>query len=62
MLMAYERTLAGKVAGSVASQDVRGYSGRRMRELSPAKTIIALGNYGMTGRWQRCQGSQFQKR
>ncbi len=47
MLMAYDEHWAGKIAGSVASQDwYQGTLANRMRELTPAKTIIALGNYG----------------
>ena len=47
MLMAYDEHWAGKIAGSVASQNwYEGTLANRMRELTPAKTIIALGNYG----------------
>jgi len=47
MLMAYDEHWAGKTAGSVASQNwFESTLGNRMRELTPAKTIIALGNYG----------------
>jgi len=47
MLMAYDEHWAGKTAGSVASQDwFEGTLANRMHELTPAKTIIALGNYG----------------
>lgn len=47
MLMAYDEHWAGKIAGSVASQDwYEKNLATRMHELSPAKTIIALGNYG----------------
>src|ERR1700686_256025 len=47
MLRAYDEHWAGKIAGSVASQDwYQGALADRMRELTPAKTIIALGNYG----------------
>jgi cellulose synthase/poly-beta-1,6-N-acetylglucosamine synthase-like glycosyltransferase/peptidoglycan/xylan/chitin deacetylase (PgdA/CDA1 family)/spore germination protein YaaH len=47
MLMAYDEHWAGKISGSVASQDwYQGTLANRMRELTPAKTIIALGNYG----------------
>lgn len=47
MLMAYDEHWAGKTAGSVASQDwYENTLASRMRELSPAKTIVALGNYG----------------
>jgi cellulose synthase/poly-beta-1,6-N-acetylglucosamine synthase-like glycosyltransferase/peptidoglycan/xylan/chitin deacetylase (PgdA/CDA1 family)/spore germination protein YaaH len=47
MLMAYDEHWAGKIAGSVASQDwFERTLANRMRELAPAKTIVALGNYG----------------
>jgi cellulose synthase/poly-beta-1,6-N-acetylglucosamine synthase-like glycosyltransferase/peptidoglycan/xylan/chitin deacetylase (PgdA/CDA1 family)/spore germination protein YaaH len=47
MLMAYDEHWAGKIAGSVASQDwYERTLANRMRELNPAKTIIALGSYG----------------
>ncbi|HEX7529984.1 MAG TPA: glycosyl hydrolase family 18 protein, partial [Pyrinomonadaceae bacterium] len=47
LLMAYDEHWAGKIAGSVASQNwYEGTLANRMRELTPAKTIIALGNYG----------------
>jgi spore germination protein YaaH len=47
MLMAYDEHWAGKIAGSVASQSwYETNLATRMRELNPAKTIIALGNYG----------------
>jgi cellulose synthase/poly-beta-1,6-N-acetylglucosamine synthase-like glycosyltransferase/peptidoglycan/xylan/chitin deacetylase (PgdA/CDA1 family)/spore germination protein YaaH len=47
MLMAYDEHWAGKEAGSVASQSwYENTLASRMRELNPAKTIIALGNYG----------------
>ena len=47
MLMAYDEHWAGKVSGSVASQAwYESTLANRMRELNPAKTIIALGNYG----------------
>ena len=47
MLMAYDEHWAGKIAGSVASQDwYEATLATRMRDLNPAKTIIALGNYG----------------
>jgi peptidoglycan-N-acetylglucosamine deacetylase len=47
MLMAYDEHWAGKEAGSVAGQDW--YERNlidRMKELDPAKTILAIGNYG----------------
>ena len=47
MLMAYDEHWAGKEAGSVASQVwYEGLLAKRLSELSPAKTIIALGSYG----------------
>src|SRR5262245_38283603 len=47
MLMAYDEHYAGKEAGSIASQGwYEGLLAKRMAELNPAKTIIALGNYG----------------
>ena len=47
MLMAYDQHWAGKIAGSVAAQDwYERTLADRMRELTPARTIIALGNYG----------------
>ncbi len=47
MLMAYDEHWAGKIAGSVASQEwYEATLATRMRDLNPAKTIIALGNYG----------------
>jgi len=47
MLMAYDEHWAGKQAGSVASQNwYEANLATRMRDLDPAKTIIALGNYG----------------
>jgi peptidoglycan-N-acetylglucosamine deacetylase len=47
MLMAYDEHWAGKVSGSVASQKwYEDLLSKRMGELDPAKTIIALGNYG----------------
>jgi cellulose synthase/poly-beta-1,6-N-acetylglucosamine synthase-like glycosyltransferase/peptidoglycan/xylan/chitin deacetylase (PgdA/CDA1 family)/spore germination protein YaaH len=47
MLMAYDQHWAGSDPGTVAAQDW--YEANliaRMKELDPAKTIIALGNYG----------------
>ncbi len=47
MLMAYDQHWAASDAGSIASQDW--YERNlisRMKELDPAKTILALGNYG----------------
>lgn len=47
MLMAYDEHWAGKVSGPIASQAwYERLLAQRMRELNPAKTIIALGNYG----------------
>ncbi len=47
MLMAYDQHWAVKESGSVAAQDwYEGLLAKRMRELNPARTIIALGNYG----------------
>jgi len=47
MLMAYDEHWAGKISGSVASQSwYERLLAQRMRDLDPAKTIIALGNYG----------------
>jgi cellulose synthase/poly-beta-1,6-N-acetylglucosamine synthase-like glycosyltransferase/peptidoglycan/xylan/chitin deacetylase (PgdA/CDA1 family)/spore germination protein YaaH len=47
MLMAYDQHWAGSDPGSVAAQDwYEGNLIKRMHDLDPAKTIIALGNYG----------------
>ncbi len=47
MLMAYDEHWAGNVAGSVASQSwYERLLAERMKDLDPAKTIVALGNYG----------------
>ncbi|HKP46344.1 MAG TPA: glycosyltransferase [Pyrinomonadaceae bacterium] len=47
MLMAYDQHWAGSDPGSVAAQDwYERNIANRMHELDPAKTIIALGNYG----------------
>ena len=47
MLMAYDQHWAGSDPGSVAAQDwYERIMANRMRELDPAKTIIALGSYG----------------
>lgn len=47
MLMAYDQHWAGKESGSIAAQDwYEGLLSKRMAELNPAKTIVALGNYG----------------
>jgi len=47
MLMAYDEHWAGREAGSIASQSwYEERIAKRMAELNPAKTIVALGNYG----------------
>jgi len=47
LLMAYDEHYAGKEAGSIASQGwYESLLSKRMNELNPAKTIIALGSYG----------------
>ena len=47
MLMAYDQHWAGKESGSIAAQDwYEALLAKRMAELNPAKTIVALGNYG----------------
>ena len=47
MLMAYDEHWAGKEPGSVAGQEwYERNLVNRMKELDPAKTIIAIGNYG----------------
>jgi len=47
MLMAYDQHYAGKDAGSIAAQDwFENNLVTRMKELDPAKTIVAIGNYG----------------
>ncbi len=47
ILMAYDQHWVGSDAGSVAGQDwFERNLAARMRDLDPAKTIIALGNYG----------------
>lgn len=47
MLMAYDEHWAGKEPGSVASQAwYERLLAQRLKELDPAKTIVALGNYG----------------
>lgn len=47
MLMAYDQHYANKDSGSVAAQDwYERNLANRMKELDPAKTIIAIGNYG----------------
>ncbi len=47
MLMAYDEHYAGKESGSIASQGwYEGLLAKRMGELDPARTIVALGNYG----------------
>jgi cellulose synthase/poly-beta-1,6-N-acetylglucosamine synthase-like glycosyltransferase/peptidoglycan/xylan/chitin deacetylase (PgdA/CDA1 family)/spore germination protein YaaH len=47
ILMAYDQHWTGSDAGPVAAQEwFEQHLNRRMRELDPAKTIVALGNYG----------------
>lgn len=47
MLMAYDQHYANKDSGSVAGQDwYERNLANRMKEIDPAKTIIAIGNYG----------------
>ena len=47
MLMAYDQHYANKDAGSVAAQDwYETNLANRMKQIDPAKTIIAIGNYG----------------
>ncbi|HEU4434167.1 MAG TPA: polysaccharide deacetylase family protein, partial [Pyrinomonadaceae bacterium] len=47
ILMAYDQHWTGSDAGPVAAQDwFEQNLNKRMRELDPAKTIVALGNYG----------------
>ena len=47
MLMAYDQHYAGSDPGTVAAEDwYEGNLVKRMHDLDPAKTIIALGNYG----------------
>lgn len=47
ILMAYDQHWVGSDAGPVAAQNwFEQNLGARMRELDPAKTIVALGNYG----------------
>jgi len=47
MLMAYDEHYASKESGSIASQNwYESLLAKRMGELNPAKTVIALGNYG----------------
>ncbi|HYJ90950.1 MAG TPA: glycosyl hydrolase family 18 protein, partial [Pyrinomonadaceae bacterium] len=47
MLMAYDEHWSDGGAGPVAGQDwFEEALGRRMKELSPAKTIVCIGNYG----------------
>ena len=51
LLMAYDEHYASKESGSIASQSwYESLLSKRMNELNPAKTIIALGNYGYN--WQ----------
>ena len=57
VLMAYDEHYANKDYGSIASQSwYEGLLSKRMAELDPAKTIIALGNYGYD--WSRGQTAQ----
>lgn len=54
MLMAYDEHYASKDFGSIASQGwYERLLAKRMSELDPAKTIIALGNYGYN--WEEGQ-------
>ena len=47
ILMAYDQHWIGSDAGPVAAQDwFEQNLSKRMRELNPSKTIVALGNYG----------------
>jgi cellulose synthase/poly-beta-1,6-N-acetylglucosamine synthase-like glycosyltransferase/peptidoglycan/xylan/chitin deacetylase (PgdA/CDA1 family)/spore germination protein YaaH len=47
MLMAYDQHYAGSDPGTVAAQDwYEGNLVKRMHDLDPSRTIIALGNYG----------------
>ncbi|MFN2576523.1 MAG: polysaccharide deacetylase family protein [Pyrinomonadaceae bacterium] len=47
MLMAYDQHYANKDFGSIAAQSwYEGLLAKRLGEIDPAKTIIALGNYG----------------
>lgn len=47
MLMAYDQHYAGKEWGSVAAQNwYESTLINRMKEIDPAKTIVAIGNYG----------------
>lgn len=47
MLMAYDQHWAGSDPGSVAAQDwYESNIAKRMHELDPSKTIVALGSYG----------------
>ena len=47
ILMSYDQHWTGSDAGPVAAQDwFEQNLGKRLRELNPAKTIVALGNYG----------------
>jgi peptidoglycan-N-acetylglucosamine deacetylase len=47
ILMAYDQHYAGKEFGSIAAQDwYERLLAKRMAELNPAKTIVALGSYG----------------
>jgi len=47
IVMAYDQHWTGSDAGPVAAQEwFEQHLNKRMRELDPAKTIVALGNYG----------------
>ncbi|MFK2903841.1 glycosyltransferase [Dyella ginsengisoli] len=47
LLMAYDQHWAGKDAGSIAAQDwFESTLDKRMKELDPDQTIVALGSYG----------------
>ncbi len=57
VLMAYDEHYANKDYGSIASQKwYEGLLSKRLAELDPAKTIIALGNYGYD--WAQGQTAQ----
>jgi cellulose synthase/poly-beta-1,6-N-acetylglucosamine synthase-like glycosyltransferase/peptidoglycan/xylan/chitin deacetylase (PgdA/CDA1 family)/spore germination protein YaaH len=57
VLMAYDEHYANKDYGSIASQAwYEGLLAKRMAELDPSKTIVALGNYGYD--WTEGQSAQ----
>jgi cellulose synthase/poly-beta-1,6-N-acetylglucosamine synthase-like glycosyltransferase/peptidoglycan/xylan/chitin deacetylase (PgdA/CDA1 family) len=57
VLMAYDEHFANKDYGSIASQAwYEGLLSKRMAELDPSKTIVALGNYGYD--WTEGQSAQ----